>query len=78
MQKLVEGCDGLELSQAEVRAWNVDGRECKRLRFWEESTTAWHYADWGGRTYRYSNILVVWETCILAFRESPIFTLQPK
>ena len=44
-QKLVEGCDGLESSQAEVRAWNVDGRECKRLRFWEESTTAWHYAD---------------------------------
>ena len=23
----------------------------------------WGYADWGGRTYRYSNILVIWETC---------------
>ena len=78
MQKLVEGCDGLELSQAEVRSWNVDGRKCKRLRFWEESTRAWCYADWGGRTHRYSNILVGWETCIPTFRESLITTLQPK
>ena len=32
-----------------------------------------------GRSYSpYSNILVVWETCILTFRESLITTLQPK
>ena len=38
----------------------------------------WGYTNWGGRTHRYSNILVAWETCILTFRESPITTLQPK
>ena len=27
---------------------------------------AWDYADWGGRTHRYLNILVVWEICMLS------------
>ena len=63
MQKLAKGCDQLYLWQAEVRGWNVDERKCKRLRFWDESTRAWRYADWGGCTHHYSNILVAGETC---------------
>ena len=29
MEELVEGCDGIELSQVKVQTWNVEGRRCK-------------------------------------------------
>ena len=67
MQKMVEGCDGVESLQAEVRVWNVERRKCKGLRFWEDSTAVGRvdpYANWGGHTHCYLNaVVVVWETC---------------
>ena len=50
--------------------------KCKRLKVWNESTTAWCYADWGGCTHRYSNILVVWETCMFSVN-LPLLQFNP-